>query len=89
MVLCVLPHPRVTVVDVDGCYVLVSKPRENNKPFGEEVGLEAVAGTSVGQVYYYLIRFGIVRLEGEQHMVDEQVSINLASFESEEDKAGE
>lgn len=34
MVLGVFPHPRVTVVDVDGCYVLVGEPWEYDKPFG-------------------------------------------------------
>lgn len=86
MVFGVLPHPGVTVVDVDGCYVIIGEPRKDNKPLGEEIGLEAIAGAGMGQVHHYLVRFGIVGLEGEQHMVDEQVSINLASFEPEREE---
>ncbi len=47
MVLGVLPHPGVTVVDIDSCYVLVGKARKDHKPLGQEVGLEAIAGSYV------------------------------------------
>lgn len=83
VVLGVLPHPRVAVVDVDGRYVLVGEPREDDEPFGKEVRLKAVAGAGVSQVHYYLIRFGIVGFEGEQHMVDKQVSIYLPGLKPE------
>jgi hypothetical protein len=40
VILGVLPHPRVTVVDVGLQDVQVYDFRHNDKPFGEEVSLE-------------------------------------------------
>lgn len=71
MVFGVFPYPGVTVVDVDGGHVLVSKSRKDDKPFGEEVCLEAVAGAGVGQVHHQLVGFGIVRFESEEDVVYE------------------
>lgn len=45
MVFGVLPHPGIAVVDVDSCYVLICKARKDHKPLGQEVGLEAIAGS--------------------------------------------
>lgn len=84
MVLCVLPHPGVTVVDIDSCYILVGKARKDHKPLGKEVGLEAIAGSYMCQVHNYLVRLSVVRFEGEEDMIDEQVTIDLACFEPEE-----
>ncbi|KAG9341392.1 hypothetical protein JZ751_019199 [Albula glossodonta] len=72
VILGVLAHPRVAVVDVDGCHVLVGKTREDHKPLGQEVSLEAVARPSVGQVHHNLVGLGVVGLEGQQHVVDQQ-----------------
>lgn len=83
VVLGVLPHPRVAVVDVHGRHVLVGEAGEHHEPLGQEVGLEAVAGSHVGQVHHDLVGFGVVGLEGEEDVVDEQVSVYLARFEPE------
>lgn len=60
----VFSYPGVAVVDVDGCHVLVGKVREDHEPLGQEIRLEAVTGTHVGEIHYDLVVFGIVRLEG-------------------------
>ena len=36
------------------------------------------------QVYYYLIGLSIVRFEGKEDMVDEQITIDLACLEPKE-----
>lgn len=89
MVLGVLPHPGVAVVDVDGCDILVRKARKDHEPLGQKVGLEAIAGSHVCQVYYYLVGFSVVGFEGEEDVVDEQVSIYLACFEPKEKRNSE
>lgn len=81
VVLGVLPHPGVAVVDIDSCNVLVGKARKDDKPFGQEVSLEAVAGPHMCQIYHYLVGLRIVGFEGEEDVVDEQVSVYLACFE--------
>lgn len=81
VVLGVLPHPRVAVVDVHGRHVLVREPGEHHKPLGQEVGLEAIAGSHVCQVHDDFVGFSVVGLEGEEHVVDEQVSVYLARLE--------
>lgn len=81
MVLGVLPYPGVAVVDIDSCNILVGKARKDNKPFGQEVSLEAVAGSHMCQINHYLVGLSVVGFEGEKDMVDEQVSIYLACFE--------
>lgn len=86
MVLGVLPHPGVAVVDIDSSYVLVCKARKDHKPLGQEVCLEAIAGSYMCQVYHNLIGLGVVGLQGEEHVVDEQVTIDLACLESKEIK---
>lgn len=84
MVLCVLPHPGVAVVHVDSCYILIGKAGKDHEPLGQEVGLETIAGSYMGQIYYYLVGFSIVGFESEEDMVDEQVPIDLACFEPKE-----
>lgn len=82
VVLGVLPHPRVAVIDVHGRDVLISEPGKDHEPLGQEVGLEAIARSHVCQVHDDFVGFGIIGLEGEEDVVDEQVSIYLARFES-------
>lgn len=77
----VLPHPGVAVVDINSCNILVGKARKDHEPLGQEVGLEAIAGSHMCQVYYYLVGLSVVGFEGEEDVVDEQVSIYLACFE--------
>ena len=81
MVLCVLPYPGITVVDKDSCNILIGKAWKHNKPLGEEVCLEAIAGPNMRQIHHNLIRLSIVGFEGEQDMVYEEVSIDLSSLE--------
>lgn len=80
VILGVLSYPRVAVVDVNGCYVLVGETRKDHKPLGQEVGLEAIARSHVGQVDDYLVRLGVVWFEGEEDVVDEQVTVDLSRF---------
>lgn len=84
VVLGVLPHPGVAVVDVDGCDILVGKARKDYEPLGQEVGLEAIAGSHMCQVHYYFVGLSVVGFEGEEDMIDEQVSIYLTCFEPKE-----
>lgn len=81
MVLGVLPHPGVAVVDVDGRHVLVGEAGKDDEPLGQEVGLEAIAGSHVGQIHDYFVGLRVVGFEGEEDVIDEQVSIYLACFE--------
>lgn len=87
MILGVLPYPSVAVVDVDGGYILIRKARKHNKPLGQKVSLETVAWADMCQVDHYLIGLCVVGFESKEDMIDEQVSIYLACFESiEKDK---
>lgn len=81
VVLGVLPHPRVAVIDKHSGHILVSKVREDHKPLGQEVGLETVAWADMSQVHDNLVGLGVVGLQGEQNVVDEKVTIDLARFE--------
>jgi len=83
VVLGVLPHPGVAVVDEDGRHVLVGEAGEHHEPLGQEVGLEAVAGPHVREVHHDLIGLGVVGLEREEDVVDEQVPVDLARLEPE------
>ena len=79
MILGILAHPRVTVIDVRLYDVLVDDLRHDDEPLGQEVGAEAVVGAGVGEVDDQLEGFVVEGLEGEQHVVDEQVSVDLAN----------
>lgn len=81
VVLGVLAHPRVAVVHKHGRHVLIGKIREDHKPLGEEISLEAIAWANVGEVHHNLIRLGVIGLKGKEHMVDEEVAVDLACFE--------
>lgn len=82
MVFCVLAHPSIAVVDIDSGDVFIRKTGKNHKPLGQKICLEAVAWAYMSQVHHNLIWFGVIRFQGEEYMVDEQVSIDLSSFES-------
>lgn len=84
MVLGVLSYPGVAVVDIHSGHILVSKARKYHKPLGQKVGLEAIAWTYVCQIYHYLIGLCVVGFESEEDVIDEQISIYLACFESRE-----
>lgn len=84
MVLGIFPYPGVAVVNIDGCYVLIGKAWKDHKPLGKEVCFEAVAGPHMRQIDDDLIGLGVVGLEGEEDMVDEQITVDLACFESTE-----
>lgn len=84
VILGVLPYPSVAVVDVDSGYILICKARKHNEPLGQKVCLEPVAWANMCQVDHYFIGLCVVGLESEENMVDEQVSIDLACFESRE-----
>lgn len=84
VILGVLPHPSVAVVDVDGSHILVREARKHNKPLGQKVCLKPVAWADMCQVDHYFIGLCVVGLESKEDMVDEQVSIDLARFESTE-----
>lgn len=82
VILGVLPYPGVAVVDIDGSHVLICKARKHNKPLGQKVRLKPVAWANMRQINHYFVGLCVVGLKSEEHMVDEQVPIDLACFES-------
>ena len=70
MVLGVLPHPRVTIIDVCLYNILVYHFGHDHKPLGEEVCAETIVGAGVSEIDDQLEGFVIERFECEQYVVD-------------------
>lgn len=82
MVFGVFSDPRVTVINKNCWDIFISKAWKNYKPFRKKVCFKAITGASVSEVHHNLIWLCIVWLQSQQHVVDQQISVDLTSLES-------
>lgn len=81
MVFGVFSDPRVTVINKNCCDIFISKAWKNYKPFRKKVCFKAITGASVCEVHHDFIWLCIVWLQGQQHVVDQQIPVDLTSLE--------
>lgn len=81
MVFGVFSDPRVTVINKNCCNIFISKAWKNYKPFRKKVCFKAITGASVCEVHHDFIWLCIVWLQGQQHVVDQQIPVDLTSLE--------
>ena len=77
---CVLPDPRVAVVQVGCMDVFVCHLGKHHKPLLQELCAESVIGARVCKVHDKLKRFVTEGFERQNDMVDEEVTIGLTNF---------
>jgi len=80
MKLCIFSDPRIAVVQVCHVDVFICNLRQNNKPLLEEFGPEPVVRAGVGEINHQLKWFVTERLESENDMIYEKISISLTNL---------
>ena len=83
MVLGVLSDPRVAVVDIRRHDVLVDGFGHDHDPLGQELRAESVVRASVGEVDDQFEGLVGERLQRQQHVVDQQVPVDVTGLVSE------
>ena len=82
VILGVFSHPGVTVVDVTRLKIVVETIGHADEPLGEIIGLESIIGTRVSEINDQFEGFRLKRLQGEENVIDQEITVHLRHFET-------